>query len=197
MTKKGRKMITCWEGLVLRIYLDKYANPTGGWGHKLSKEEQAQYPVGTPISQELADEWFERDSAWVDKAIDRFVRVSLNENQKAALECLVFNTGEGVLHGTAPKLMGFLNAGDFEHAADEFLDICHAVDIRTGKRYRDEGLANRRKAERAVFVTPVANDMFDPERFLTGIGLSIDMVRNDVAAGWFHDRTEEPLEADA
>lgn len=195
MTSRGRKMICSWEGLVLSIYLDKYGYPTGGWGHKLTKAEQAEHPVKSPVSRELADRWLERDSAWVDASIDRHVTVALNANQRAALECLVYNTGPGVLTGGAPKLMAALHRGDFVAAADEFLDICHATDQQTGKRYRDKGLANRRKAERAVFLTPVTPEQpdIDLDAVLASIGVSLDQIRSDIASGWLHDRTpDEP-----
>ena len=156
MTPTGERMIAHFEGMVLSVYLDSHGNPTAGMGHLLSKSEQVQYPVGTPISREKAAEWFEQDAQWVDAAIARRVSIYLNENQRAALESLVFNCGAGILTGRAPKLVAALNAGHFSTAAREFLDICNAVDAKTGKRVRDNGLAKRRKEESELFLRPVA-----------------------------------------
>jgi lysozyme len=189
MTPRGKKMICSWEGLVLAVYLDSYGYPTAGWGHKLTRAEQAQHPVKSPITQGQADAWLETDTAWVDAAIDKHVHVELNANQRAALECLVYNTGAGVLTGRAPKLMAALNRGDFATAANEFLDICHATDAKTGQVRVDRGLQNRRKAERAAFLTPPAFDL-DPELVLADVGASLDDLRTELAHGWLHDRND-------
>jgi GH24 family phage-related lysozyme (muramidase) len=191
MTPEGRKLICSWEGLVLSIYLDNYGNPTGGWGHKLTKSEQGQHPLRSPVSRELADQWLDRDSEWVDAAIDAHVHVGLNQNQRAALECLVYNTGAGVLEGKAPHLMAALAREDWQGAANEFLDICHATD-QHGISHRDEGLARRRRAEAALFLRPVELDPVDSAAVLAAVGVSLDEIRLERSADWYaHGHTFE------
>jgi GH24 family phage-related lysozyme (muramidase) len=175
-TATGRSIIERFEGKVLHVYLDDYGNPTAGIGHLLVGAERDRLPVGTPISQEQCNAWFDADMAKVDHTIDA-LGVDLNDNQRAALESLLFNAGVGMLMGLAPKLKAALLARDWTSAAIEFLDICHAVD-KTGNRVVDRGLANRRKAESALFLEPVhETEPIDSEQVLALVGLTIDDIR--------------------
>lgn len=70
----------------------------------------------------------------------------LNINQRVALVSLYYNTGVDL---DTPKLIGFIQAGDYKNAAKEFLDIVKSE----GKVV--EGLVNRRKEEAKLFLTPV------------------------------------------
>ena len=49
------------EGVRYVSYLDSLDKPTGGVGHLLTKEEQALYPVGTPIPENVVNQWLEQD----------------------------------------------------------------------------------------------------------------------------------------
>jgi len=178
MTPLGERIIKQWEGLVLHVYPDTGKHPSGGWGHKLTDAECASMPIGTPVTMAQAERWFEADSQWVDVVIRQRIQVPINGHQAAALESLVYNAGPGVLCGTAPKLMAAIGRQDWPAAAHEFLDICHETDAETGERRVNVGLQNRRKAESALFLTPVTPDPLDPEQVLFSVGLSLhDMVR--------------------
>ena len=61
-----------------------------------------------------------------------------------ALTSLAFNVGVGAV--LKSKLLRKLNAGDFDDAAEEFLDF----DLANGKRV--PGLTRRRKAEYDLFI---------------------------------------------
>lgn len=176
-TAPGRNLIEQWEGKVLKVYLDKYGYPTAGVGHLLSADERSTFPVGTPISEDQCAAWLDADLRHVDDAINR-LGVPLNENQVAALESLLFNAGVGMLTGQAPKLKAALLQQDWQTAAHEFLDVCHATD-QSGHRVVDKGLQNRRKCEAALFLKPVALGQapIDSEQVLALVGLTLDEMR--------------------
>tara|TARA_R110002167_G_scaffold238584_3_gene443740 strand:+ start:90 stop:584 length:495 start_codon:yes stop_codon:yes gene_type:complete len=55
------KHIELREGSKKEVYLDTLNKPTGGIGHLLTKEEIKEYPVGSKLSSEIIDQWFEED----------------------------------------------------------------------------------------------------------------------------------------
>jgi len=59
------------EGSVNKAYADSLGKPTGGVGHLLTKEEQALYPEGTEIPQEVVDGWLVQDSDKAMKAAEK------------------------------------------------------------------------------------------------------------------------------
>lgn len=180
-TELGRKIIQDWEGTVLKVYRDKYGYLTAGRGHLLTFDERTQFPYGSCITQDQCDKWLDSDLAKVDRAIDA-LGLDLNEHRRAALESLLFNAGVGMLAGRAPKLTAALCAGQWSAAAHEFLDICHAVD-QTGIRHRDAGLANRRKAESAIFLQPmpvIDAPSLDVDAVLALVGLTTDQIRREM-----------------
>ena len=71
--------------------------------------------------------------------------VSLNENQYSALVDFVYNVGKNIF--AASTQLNRLNSGKYSAAANEFLKWVYA-----GGR-RIDGLARRRAAERALFLT--------------------------------------------
>lgn len=50
------------------VYLDTEGFPTVGLGHKLTKEEQKQYPIGTKVPKEILDKWALKDISLAKKA---------------------------------------------------------------------------------------------------------------------------------
>lgn len=70
----------------------------------------------------------------------------LNINQMTALISLYYNTGGKV---KTPKLIGFIQEGDYKNAAKEFLDIVKSDDKVV------PGLVKRRRDEAKLFLTPV------------------------------------------
>ena len=56
-------------------------------------------------------------------ALAKYINVSVSESQFIALLSLAYNMGaEGVIQ-KCPKMLRALNVGDYETAADEFLDV--------------------------------------------------------------------------
>jgi GH24 family phage-related lysozyme (muramidase) len=74
---------------------------SGGRGHRLTEAEKKKYPVGTPIPDNVVDEWFRED---VKKARRASVRAISGFNElpspvKDAITSLAFQVGEGKAGG--------------------------------------------------------------------------------------------------
>lgn len=143
----GRAFIKHEEGLVLRVYLDKYNNPTCGTGH-LCRPPTAFGPVGTPISQALADQLLAQDLATVEGAIAARITVPVTQNQIDALASWLFNVGAGFADPSKHDLPRLLDAGDYAGAAEAFGEY----DVANG--HHDAILHARRLREAALFRTP-------------------------------------------
>jgi lysozyme len=76
--------------------------------------------------------------------VDSIVKVTLSDEQKAALISFAYNVGQTALKGST--LLKKLNAGDIEGAANEFPRWNKAA----GKVMN--GLTKRREGERALFL---------------------------------------------
>ncbi len=112
---------------------------TIGWGHTGSSVK-----LGDVHTQETADALLRMDLKYAEYAL---FGLELNQNQFDALVSFIFNEGAKAFRDST--LAKRLRAGDFVGAADQFLRWDHA-----GGRIV-AGLTNRRKAERALFLTPV------------------------------------------
>lgn len=135
-------LIKKWEELRLEAYLPTKDDVlTIGWGHTRNV-----YP-GMVITKEEAEMFFGEDVRWVEKALNRLVKVPLNQNQFDALASLVFNIGETQFRTST--ILRKLNAGDYEGAAAEFPKWRK----QKGKVLR--GLVRRRAEEMEYFLSPI------------------------------------------
>ena len=80
-------------------------------------------------------------------AVAGMVYVPLTTNQIAALTSFAYNVGTGALR-TSHTVLAPLNAGEYQVAADGLMQWVFCSGVRV------QGLANRRAAERALFLTP-------------------------------------------
>jgi lysozyme len=144
---EGRKFIAKWEGNILKAYKDSVGVWTIGVGHTSAAGEPKVSP-GMTITATQSDEILTKDLADVEKQVMKVVKVPLTQNQFDMLVSFTFNVGGGALAGST--LLKKLNTKDYKGAADQFL----AWNKGTigGKKVRIEGLANRRAAERKVFL---------------------------------------------
>jgi lysozyme len=135
-------LIKKFESLRLDAYLCPAHVWTIGWGHTAGVRE------GMRINEEQAEEFLRQDIGQVEKGLPAAIRVALTQGQHDALVSLCFNLRGGAqrLPATAPRLVAKINAGDWDGAAAELLDINRA----NGKVLA--GLTRRREAERALFV---------------------------------------------
>lgn len=139
----GLAFIARAEGTVLHVYIDAVGVPTIGVGHALRPGES--FPGG--ITQEQAVEMLGRDVVIAEKAVNDGIKVTITQNMFDACVSFTYNCGTGAF--LKSNLLKKLNAGDMHGAADEFLNWVHG-----GGRVL-QGLVNRRKAEREVFLTEV------------------------------------------
>ena len=130
-----------FEGLRLKAYYDQRHIPTIGYGHT-----GADVFINDTITQEEADNLLAIDLHHAESAIYTYVKVALNQNQFDALVSLIYNIGSGAF--STSTVLRLLNANDIDGAADAFL----MWDKTNGAV--NQGLLNRRKAERTYFLAP-------------------------------------------
>lgn len=147
---KGIEIIKAHEGLRLEAYPDPahgWAVPTIGYGHT-SAAGSPPVTKGMRITEAGATEILRADLRKFERYVLDAVTVPLNQNQFDALVSFTFNLGPGNLRKST--LLRKLNARDYAGAADQFGQWVKAG----GKTL--PGLVKRRKAERDLFLTPVA-----------------------------------------
>lgn len=137
---RAADFIACFEGLRLEAYTCPAGKLTIGYGHT----ENVQ--PGQTITEDEARALLVEDIASVQKALAPFVNVRVTEGQFTALTSLAFNVGPAYVTRKCPKLMRALNAGEFEEASKQFLDIVKANGVVL------PGLVKRRRAEAALFL---------------------------------------------
>lgn len=141
---KGEALIKSFEKLRLESYPDSRGRWTIGYGHTGWYSRGVPVGPGQTCTPEQAEQWFLNDTGWACTDVMRDVDVALTQNQFDALVSFTFNAGGTALaHST---LLRDLNEGRPEDAANEFLKWDYV------RGTESEGLENRRKAERALFL---------------------------------------------
>lgn len=143
----GLAIIKKAETLRLRAYRCPKGKWTIGWGHTgpIARE-------GMKITPEQAEQLFRADVARFEREVASLLRVPVTEGQFSALVSFAFNCGSDIDADTIAEGLGDstllkkLNAGDVAGAADEFPKWVKCNGEVLG------GLAERRKAERALFL---------------------------------------------
>lgn len=127
-----------------------YRCPAGektiGWGHVINSGERFAQPISEIEATRLLAA--DLDRFW--RGVADLVAVPLTQSMVDALACFAFNVGLAAFKGST--LLQFLNAGEYEAAADQLARWNKATDPKTGKKVALPGLTRRRKAERALFV---------------------------------------------
>ncbi|SFR96593.1 lysozyme [Granulicella pectinivorans] len=137
----GLSLTKRFEGFALTAYQDQVGVWTIGYGHT-----GRSVHGGMTITQDQANQFLESDVAGAVACVNRAVTGAISQNQFDALVDFVFNLGCASLLTSA--LLRSVNAGDFEHAAEQFLRWDHAGGVVV------PGLLTRRKAEMTLFQTP-------------------------------------------
>ena len=137
LSQRGIELITSFEGLRLQAYRDIVNVVTIGYGHTKTAQ------MGQIITKEQAINLLKQDVAGFEVAINRLVKVPLNQNQFDALVSLAFNIGSSALRDST--LLKKLNSGDYSAASAQF-DVWN----RAGGKVVS-GLVRRRAAERQLF----------------------------------------------
>jgi lysozyme len=143
-SESGRDLIKRFEGEILKVYLDPISLPTLGVGHLLTKAELNRYPVGTPISRELSDEFLRKDLERFERGVSQLVTSPTTQNQFDAMLSLAFNIG--LTNFQKSSVLRYHNEGRYSAAANSFL-----LWNKAGGKVLN-GLVRRRKAERELYV---------------------------------------------
>ncbi|HCS6848240.1 TPA: lysozyme, partial [Escherichia coli] len=113
-----------------------------GWTHPVDGKPVKR---GMTIDQQTADRLLKTGLVGYENDVLKVVRVKLTQGQFDALVSFAYNVGSRAL--STSTLLKKLNAGDIKGAADEFLRW-----NKSGGKVMP-GLTNRRKAERALFLS--------------------------------------------
>lgn len=131
---------------VLKAYQDSAGVWTIGWGHT------RDVVAGMTCTEAEAAAWLDTDLDDAEHAVCEFVKVPLNDNQFDALVSFVFNIGTPEF--MTSTLLRRLNGGEYD-AVPEEMARWNKVTVKGVKKV-NAGLVNRRAAESALFVTPIA-----------------------------------------
>jgi lysozyme len=140
-SKNGINLIKKYEG----CYLKAYKCPANVWTIGYGRTKGVKQ--GMKITKAKAEAHLKDDLVTFENAVDKYVKVPINQNQFDALVSFSFNCGTGALKTST--LLRNLNKKDYSGAANEFLRWNKA----NGKVLN--GLTKRRKEERTLFLTPV------------------------------------------
>jgi lysozyme len=151
ISQRGIDLIVSFEGKHKKLkdgryqaYLDTLAKPAV-W--TLYCGLTRGITEGMICSEEEGQRMFRKELNIYEDAIERLVKVPLNENQFSALVSFTYNCGVGALEKST--LLKLLNQGKYEAVPSQMMRWVNAG----GKRY--EGLARRRAAEGALFAEPI------------------------------------------
>tara|TARA_R110002124_G_scaffold229569_1_gene394755 strand:+ start:172 stop:615 length:444 start_codon:yes stop_codon:yes gene_type:complete len=141
----GLNLIKTFEGFRSEPYFCSAMVATIGFGSTWSFDGSRVTLSHPRINEAEAEELLLREIRNSEKAVNRLIKIELNENEHSALQSFVYNLGSGRLQSST--LRRKINRGDFEGAADEFPKWRRAG----GKILK--GLVLRRAAERKLFLT--------------------------------------------
>jgi len=156
VSARGLKLIAEFEGLRLNAYPDPGTGNepwTIGYGTTVYPDGR-KVKKGDVITQEQALEYLQHDTKKFSDAVNRAVRVPINQNQFDALVSFTYNLGEGSLNRST--LLTKINSHDLRGAADEFGKWIYASSRVLA------GLVRRRNAERDLFLAPVSEETAPP-----------------------------------
>lgn len=139
---RGLAHIKGWEGFKSSVYLDQAGKPTIGYGHLIKP-----YESFTTITEAKASALLAKDVSSAEAAVNRGVKVPINQNQFDALVSFAFNVGNSAFANST--MLKRINAGQYTEAANEF---GRWVFITVGgKKVISNGLVNRRTADYNLF----------------------------------------------
>lgn len=142
-SQTGINLIKGFEGKRLTAYDDGVGVWTIGYG-TIKYPNGVRVKKGDTCTDAQAESYLKNDLVKFESAINRLVKVPLNQNQFDALASFTYNLGETNL--SKSTLLKKLNAKDYSGAADQFL-----VWNRAGGKVLN-GLVRRREAERNLFL---------------------------------------------
>lgn len=126
-----------------------YRCPAGVWtiGYGSTRDDSGNRVTGDtpPIDEDTARQWAMRDMRAAMAAVEADVSVPMTDEEEAALIDFVYNLGSGAFAGS--RILRYLNAGNFQGAADDLMLWNHANGVALA------GLTRRRAAERDLMLS--------------------------------------------
>ena len=145
-SQSGISLIKGFEGKRLNAYYDGVGVWTIGFG-TIKYPNGVRVKKGDTCTEAQAESYLKNDLVKFENAINRLVKVPLNQNQFDALSSFTYNLGETNL--SSSTLLKKLNAKDYAGTADQFPRWNKA-----GGKVMN-GLTRRREAERILFLKKV------------------------------------------
>lgn len=143
ISENGFAIIREFEGFRSQAYLDTGGVWTIGYG-TIKYPNGVRVKKGDTCTQGQAELWLKNDCAWVDACLDKYVTITISQNQFDALASFVYNIGETAF--VKSTMLKALNAGNFAGTASQFNRWVYD----NGKCV--QGLVNRRDKEKALFL---------------------------------------------
>lgn len=162
VNKAGLDLIKAFEGIKLSPYLDSVKIPTIGIGTTFYEDGTKVSMKDPAITEARAEALLMYHLNSFAAKVEKLLKVSVTDNQFAALLAFAYNVGPGAL-GTS-TLLKKLNAQDYAGAAGEFEKWNKAG----GKVLA--GLTRRRQAEKALFVHSISAPVVKSVPSLTDVG---------------------------
>ena len=145
INERGLQIIKLFEGFRSAPYLCSANVATIGFGSTRTFDGSRVTLSHAPIDEAEAEELLLREINNSEKAVDRLIKVRLNNNEFSSLVSFVYNLGSGRLQSSTLRSLLNRNAPR-EIVADEFPKWRRAG----GKIL--SGLVKRRAAEKALFL---------------------------------------------
>lgn len=139
------QLIKLFEGFSAKPYLCPANVITIGYGSTRDTDGKPITMAHRHITETEASNLVRATLGTYENAVNRYVKVEINQNQFDALVDFAYNAGAKNLLGST--LLRKLNAGDYEGASKEFGKWVYAGSKKLA------GLVRRREAERLLFIS--------------------------------------------
>ena len=143
LSENGKHILKNLEGLRLEAYTCSGGRLTIGYGHTMCVK------AGDRCTKEMAEIYLDGDIKVFENAVNRLVKVELNQNQFDALVIFTFNVGYGDKGLGCSTLLKLLNSKDYIGASRQFERWIYA------NKKPCEGLKRRRRIEKELFLKPI------------------------------------------
>lgn len=152
-SKTALDMIESFEGFSEVVYPDVEGNATIGYGTLLHEGPPTDADRKLKWSRAHAQEALKNEVLKVEAALNRSVRVKLNQNQFDSLVVWTYNLGIGTLREDRCSWLRELNKGYYEYVP-ALMTLYNKVRV-NGKLVTSAGLLRRRQEEGALFARPM------------------------------------------
>lgn len=171
----GLDKLKQWEGLRKTAYKDSAGVWTIGYGHTAAAGSPRPTPKMT-ITEQKAEEILTSDLTQYEKAVEQSVKVTLTDNQFAALVSFTYNVGIGAFKNST--LLKKLNKGEYDAVPSEMMKW-----VKCGGK-QNQGLINRRRAEGYLWMEGefVSSKDVTPEVTKNNIALKPEVIAPIVTA---------------